>query len=146
MSLLLNPRVLLLMALLAVFAASNFTAYRKGKNDVRQEWQAATAAANDEARRLERARQSRADDAGRIAAVREAGLRADAAGAGDAVRRLRDAITARNLADESLGAATQRAATYGVLLGESAAAYRELAQTCDRHVNDLRLYIEAWPQ
>jgi hypothetical protein len=135
-----------LLAIAALLAFSHFTAYRKGKNDVRVEWMAATAAANAEARRLEQQRQRRADDAGRLAEVRERGLRADAARAGDAVDRLRDAITARNLAGESAAAASERAASLGKLLGESAAAYRDLAATCDRHVNDERTLLDAWPK
>lgn len=145
MSLLLNPRVLIALALLAILAFTHFTAYRKGAANVRLEWQASVAAANDEARRLEQARQRRADEAGRLAAAREDRLRAAAARAGDAVHGLRDAIAARNLATESCTAATERAAATGKLLGESAAAYRELAERCDRHVNDVRLLLEAWP-
>jgi hypothetical protein len=142
----LSARMWIGMALVAALAFSHFTAYRKGKHDVRVEWLAATAAANAESRRLEQQRQRRADDAGRLAEVRERSLRADAVRAGDAVDRLRDAIAARNLASESAAATAQRAATLGQLLGEGAAAYRELAATCDRHVNDLRAVLDAWPK
>lgn len=145
MSLLLSPRLWLAIILAAILGLSHFTAYRKGKNDVRMEWTASVAAANAEAQRLERARQRNVDDAARAAAARETGLRAAAARAGDAVGRLRDALTARRLADDSSGTAVVRAAALGKLLGESASAYRELAERCDRHVNDLRLLLEAWP-
>jgi len=144
-SLLLNPRVLLALVLAGALAFSHFVCYRQGKQHVRQEWQASVAAANEESRRLEQQRQRRADESERMAADRDKVLRADAARAGDAVGRLRDAIAARNRADESAAAAAERAATYGQLLGEGAAAYRELAATCDRHVNDVRLLLESWP-
>jgi prepilin signal peptidase PulO-like enzyme (type II secretory pathway) len=132
-------------AVVAALAFSHLYVYRKGKHDEKLDHVAAVAAANEDSRRLERARQSRADQAASIAAGREAGIRAAADRAGDAVRKLRDAITARNLAEESGAAAAKRAATYGELLGQSATAYRELAATCDRHVNDVRLLLEAWP-
>lgn len=145
LGLLLNPRVLIALGILALLAFTHITAYRKGENHVRIEWAAATAAANEEARGLERSRQRRAEEAGRMAAAREDRLRAGAARAAGAERGLRDAIAAERLRNESCGSANQRAATYGELLGESAAAYRELAEACDRHVNDIRLLQEAWP-
>lgn len=40
MTLLLNPRVLLVLALAALLSFTHFTAYRKGKSTVRAEWAA----------------------------------------------------------------------------------------------------------
>lgn len=141
-----NPRALIALGLAVLLAFSHLVVYRKGRHAVQLEWTASIAQANEDARKLEQQRQRRADDAGRMAADRDKVLRADAARAGDAVGRLRDAITARNLAAESGAAASERAAAYGQLLGESADALRGLAETCDRHVNDVRLLLESWPK
>lgn len=143
---LLNPRLLILLAVLAALAVSHYTMFRKGKAHVRTEWLAATASANTESRRLEQLRQSAADAAARNSATRSARILADAASAGDSVARLRDAIRARRSAEESAAAATQRADSLGELLAASAEAHRELATRCDRHVNDLRTLLEAWPK
>jgi hypothetical protein len=145
MSLLLNPRVLIALALVALLSFTHFTAYRKGKAHVRSEWTLSIAQANAEARTLEQARQRRADEAGRLAAAREDRLRLDAAGSADAVRRLRNELAASRSSEPST-AATERAATVSELLGQCAAAHRELAEKADRHVNDLRLLQEAWPK
>lgn len=145
MNLLFNWRVWVVAGLAIVLAFTHTAAYRKGESDVRTEWQVSVAAANVDARKLEHARQRRAEEAGRLAAGREADLRRAAARSVDAVRGLRDAIAAERLRNESSTAAAERAATYGELLGQSAEAYRELAATCDRHVNDVRLLLEAWP-
>lgn len=147
MSLLLNPRVLIALALAGLLAFSHFTVYRKGKANVRMEWAAATAEANSEARKLEQQRQRRADDAQALRTAREARIVSDAATARVAVGGLRDALnTANRSRDESASAAAQRAITTGQLLIESVEAHRELAATCDRHVNDLRMLLEAWPR
>lgn len=143
---LLNPRLLIALVLVAALAFSHFMAYRKGQTNVRNEWQVAVAQANSEARRLELARQSRADEAASLAAKREAGIRADAVRASDAVRGLRDALdAAQRRGSDSQAAAIARAAALGELLAASAEAHRELAQRCDRHVSDLRMLLDAWP-
>jgi hypothetical protein len=144
---LLDPRVWLaaVLAITLAFGAGYFKGNTNGRKASELAHAAAVAVAEADSRRLERARQSRADQAASIAAGREAGIRAAADRAGDAVGKLRDAITARNLAEESAASATQRAATYGELLGQGATAYRELAATCDRHVNDVRLLLDSWP-
>jgi hypothetical protein len=143
---LLNPRLWILAAIVAALAFSHFTVYRKGKANVRMEWQAATAAANIEAFKASERRQRAVDDAAKSATARQAGIRADSARAGDAVVRLRDAIAAKRNSDQSAAAANQRADTLGDLFIESVSAYRELAQTCDRHVSDVRLLLDAWPR
>ena len=143
---LLSPRLWLALGVAAALAFSHFTVYRAGKNHVRMEWAAATAVANQEAARLERARQSRVDDVVRLARTREDGLRADSVRAGDALGRLRDSINARRMAEESAAAATQRANRLGELLAESGEALREMASRCDRHVNDVRTLMDAWPK
>lgn len=125
--------------------------YGKGRTDGRKieraEHQQAVAEANAEARRMEQLRQSRADDAAAVARAREAGIRADADRARGAVGSLRDALAAAELrASESIAAADQRAAALGRLLAEGAEAHRELAERCDRHVNDVRMLLESWPR
>lgn len=143
---LLSPRLWIALALVGVLAFTHLTAYNRGKTNVQREWQAATAAANVEARQIEQHRQTAVDKAAVAATTRNAGIRADSARAGDAVSRLRDAIAARRMAEESASAATKRADTLGELLVESASVHRELAESCDRHVSDLRLLLEAWPR
>jgi hypothetical protein len=143
---LLNPRLWILAAIVAALAFSHFAAYNKGKSHVKLEWQAATAAANIEAFKASERRQRNVDVAATAATTRQAGIRADSARAGDAVVRLRDAIAAKRNSDQSAAAANQRADTLGDLFIESVSAYRELAQTCDRHVSDVRLLLDAWPR
>lgn len=147
MTFLLNPRVIACLALAAFLAFTHLSAYRKGAKNVRLEWEASVSVANQEARRLERARQDAADTAARMAAEREAGIRADAARARASVSSLRDAINhANRQREESAAAAAERAAALGELLAGSAEAHRELAERCDRHVKDIRQLLEAWPQ
>ena len=143
---LLNPRVLIVAALVAILAFTHYTAYRKGKHHVELEWKASVAAANEDALRLERARQSRVDQAARAAAAREDRLRSDASRAGDSLQRLRHAIAAHKLAEESRAAAIERADTAEQLLIESATAYRELAEKADRHATDVQTLLDAWPR
>lgn len=80
-------------------------------------------------------------------AVREVALRRDAAGARTALvglhaaadQALRDAATTH-------AACTNTAAALSDVLQQSAERYRDLGETCDRHVNDLRTLSEAWPK
>jgi hypothetical protein len=143
---LLNPRLWIAAALIAALSFSHFFVYRAGKANVRNEWQAATAAANLEARKIEQHRETVLGVAQKSAASRAVRNRADSARSGDALLGLRNAVAARRVAEESAAAAHQRADSLGELFLESVSAYRELAETCDRHVNDVRLLIEAWPK
>jgi hypothetical protein len=144
---LLNWRVLALAALVAVLATSHVIAYKKGASHVRTEWRAATAQANAEGRTLERARQSAADAAGRLAATRTNRIALDRARLGDELSGLRsDLDAARLMASQSIAAADQRANAYGVLLVKSGELLTELAQSCDRHASDVKLLLDAWPK
>lgn len=144
---LLNPRVIAVLVILAALAASHIFAYRKGSLHVRNEWAVATANANSEARRLEQARQRRADEAGVLAQARQARNLADAVRAADSSSGLRDELNAARLRSaQSLAAANQRADTLGELFLEGVEAYRELAKTCDRHLSDVRLLLDGWPK
>lgn len=147
MALLLSWRLWAAVALAGILAFSHFTAYRKGKHVVEVEWQASVAASNAESRRLEQRRQDRANEAAQIAASRDAAIRAESLRARNAAGELRDALNFANRArEESQAAAAKRASALGELLAASAEAHRELAQRCDRHVNDLRMLLEAWPK
>lgn len=146
MSFLLNPRVLIALALACLLAFSHFACYRKGKNNVRMEWAAATAAANEDARRLERARQSRADDAGRLAAAREAGIAAATRRVAGERDGLRDAVdVARERGAQSLDACRQHAATLEDVFRQCGRQLQEVAREADGHASDSLKLQQAWP-
>jgi hypothetical protein len=146
-SFLLSPRFLIGVAVVAGLAFTHYKAYRTGVTNERGVWQASVASANEEERRLERARQSRVDEAVRNSVDRQSRVLADTAGVDGELGRLRNALrTANQQREESASAAAQRASALGELLAASAQAHRELAQRCDRHVNDLRLLLDAWPK
>ena len=85
--------------------------------------------AQDEARTRERALRV----AAAAAATESDGLRAD-------VEALRG-----QLAEATREAAVERATAIGAVLQQCAARHQDLAQRCDRHVNDIRTLIDAWP-
>jgi hypothetical protein len=81
------------------------------------------------------------------AASRAVVLRRDADAARTAADGLRDDIDiATRAAATSLDACHLTATAYGRLLIASTAAYRGLAEVCDRHVQDVRTLTEAWPK
>jgi hypothetical protein len=81
------------------------------------------------------------------AAIRERGLRNDVAGARTAAISLHDAAAAAMRdASVSHAACTERAAALGDVLQASAERYRDLGETCDRHVSDIKTLIESWPK
>lgn len=147
MSLLLNWRVWVAMAVVAILTFTHLTVYRKGGNEVRTEWVASVAAANEESRRLERARQSRVDDAARVAAAAQARILADAAGARRSADGLRgDLDAARKYAAQS-GAAAERVAVLATgLLGRCTADYLAVAEAAARADGEARELRQAWPQ
>ena len=81
------------------------------------------------------------------AALRERRLRADAASSRDALvglshateQALRDAVT-------SHATCLERAAAIADVQQQSTERYRSLGETCDRHVNDIKMMQEAWPK
>ena len=144
---LLSPRLWIAAALVAALAFSHFAAYRKGKSDVRAEWAAAVAAANQEARKLEQSRQRRADEAAQLAAAREARLRTDAAHAADSLRGLRDDLnTARLFAAQSRAAAEQTAFLATELLDRCSARYIGVAEAAQRADTEARELRQGWPK
>lgn len=73
--------------------------------------------------------------------------RVAADGARNAGNGLRVATTAAVRAvREDPAACSDAAATFGELFEASAGAYRELAETCDRHVSDIQTLTESWPK
>jgi hypothetical protein len=131
----------------SALAASHFTAYRKGKHDVRVEWTASVAAANQEALRLERARQSRVDDVARIAAARAARILADAAGARRESDGLRSDLDAtRQWAAQSQAAADQALGVTTGLLGRCTALYLGVAEDAARADAEARELRQGWPE
>lgn len=145
---LLDPRLWLAfgLALALSFGAGFWKGNTHGKASVRSEWLAATAAANEEARRLEQARQRRADEAAQLASGRAKRLAADARSARSELDRLRSAVSATKPAsEESCTAASQRADTLGKLLLQSGELLTEIAGSADRHASDVKLLLDAWP-
>lgn len=82
------------------------------------------------------------DAAGRVAVIKR-----NADSLRVSVDGLRDDldVTARAAAS-TIDACNRHAATVSGLLIASATRYRELAQTCDGHVSDVKTLIQAWPK
>ena len=81
------------------------------------------------------------------ASARGAALRRDADSARMAAISLHDAAAAAMRdASVSHAACTERAAALGDVLQASAERYRDLGETCDRHVSDIKTLIESWPK
>ncbi|HYE38855.1 MAG TPA: hypothetical protein VEB23_02920 [Ramlibacter sp.] len=147
MAFLLNPRVLITLALVALLAFSHLTAYRKGKQDVRNEWAAAVAQANADARKLEQQRQRRADEAGRIAAASSQRDRAAVDRARAERDGMRDTLDAIERASrESHDAATRHLAALRAVLDQCTAEYLRMAEAAAGHARDSLMYQQAWPK
>jgi hypothetical protein len=146
-SLLLNIRVLIALAVVAALGFSHFTVYRAGKNDVRKEWLAATAAANIEANRMERARQRGVDEALAAQSRRNAGLAGDIRTARANVDSLRGTLDAtERMAASSHSAATLAVATYRNVFEQCVREYQALGEIADRHSSDAVTLRDAWPK
>lgn len=145
---LLDPRIWIAFALACAISGGIgfYKGQNYGKSAIKAEWSASVAAANKEAAQISERRSSAVGKARDAAATRATGHRVDAARAGDALQRLRDTINARDLAEQSIASANQRADTYAELFLESAGALREMAETCDRIVNDRQMLLDAWPK
>jgi hypothetical protein len=144
---LLNPRLWILAAIVAALAFSHFTVYRKGKDHVRMEWQAATAAANIEAFKASERRQRNVDDAAKTAAAREARTRLDAVNARAVAGGLRDDLSrARDYAAQSRAAAQRVADLSTELLERCTASYLAVAEAAERADSEARELRQAWPR
>lgn len=145
----LNPTLWLVA--LAILAGSSGLSYFKGRTNGIQVCEArhaaATVLANDEARKLEQARQRRADEAAKLGAAREARIRASAASAARAVGGLRDDLrTARDYAAQSRAAAERVANVATDLLGRCAERYSGVAEAAQRADSEARELRDAWPK
>ncbi len=139
-------RAAIALIFLLVLAASHWKAYTVGQNEIRLEWsEAQIADARAEAERVrqwnEQINKELAD-----AAQREQKNRRDAAASRAALLGLSHA------ADEALRAAadSHQACLAGAIasadvLKQCGSEYRGLAETCDRHVNDLKTLSNSWP-
>jgi uncharacterized membrane protein YdfJ with MMPL/SSD domain len=147
MSLLLNWRVWVFAALVAFLAFTHLTAYRHGKQNVRSEWLASVAAANEDARRLEQQRQRRADEASALVVVRQARIAADASASRMAVDGLRgDLDSLQRASAQSLDAATKSVSALSAVFEECARERVEVAQEAAGHASDSLMYQQAWPR
>lgn len=130
----------------SALAFSHFTVYRKGKQDVRTEWNESVARADREARRLENARQSRVDDVVRLGAARADADRRRAGNVDVAADRLRDTLDAVERAAKASGdAAAKTTAALGADLRSCLAEYRSLGKDAAGFASDSLTYQEAWP-
>lgn len=82
------------------------------------------------------------DAAGRVAVIKRNSdsLRVSVDGLRD------DLDVTRRAAASTIDACNRHAATVSGLLITSATRYRELAQTCDGHVSDVKTLIDSWPK
>jgi septal ring factor EnvC (AmiA/AmiB activator) len=108
----------------------------------------AIAQANTEAAQRTAALQSQVTKAQNEAKKRETELRAAAAGAAAESDGLRGDIARYRdtLASATDAARTERVAAVATVLGHCADRYQVLSERADRHVNDLRTMIDAWPK
>lgn len=104
--------------------------------------------ATREARAQESARFKGVQDAQAAAQTRAQVARRDADRARSELDRMRDTLSATRggVPGESPGACAVRADAAGELLAQCAGAYLSMAGIADRHANDARTLIEAWPK
>lgn len=134
-------------AVVAGLTFSHDYVYRKGKHNEKLVHAAAVAAANEDARRLERARQSRADQAAAIAASREAGIRAAADRARSERDSLRDDLSAAlDWASQSHSSAQQVASRAAAVVEACSRALVGVAEYADRADGEARQLRQAWPE
>ena len=104
--------------------------------------------ATREARAQESARFKGVQDAQAAAQTRAQVARRDADRARSELDRMRDTLSATRggVPGESTAACAQRADAAADVLAQCAAAYLSMAGIADRHANDARTLIEAWPK
>lgn len=104
--------------------------------------------ANTEAANEATALRNQVIEAQNEAKKREIALRAAADAAAGESDGLRDDIAAMRvqLQQSTREAAIERASAIGAVLQQCAARHQDLAQRCDRHVNDIQTMIDAWPK
>lgn len=140
----------LLLAIAAAFAATScrlsvdFDAQKLALATLQME----VAKANAHAASMAASLQSSVVKAQNDAKAREIPLRAAAAAARSESDGLRNDLQAMraSFATASRDSAIERAAAIGDVLGQCAIQHQSLAERCDRHVNDLKTLIDAWPK
>lgn len=117
-------------------------------NQIRAAQAEAVNTATREARAQESARFKGVQDAQAAAQTRAQVARRDADRARSELDRMRDTLSATRggVPGESTAACTQRADAGADVLAQCAAAYLSMAGIADRHANDARTLIEAWPK
>lgn len=146
-----NPLILsaLIAAALSAGSAYQIQEWRYGakeKDRVKKEAVQALVAQR-ELRLLESSRTSAVVAAQNDAARRAAGLRRDADGARVALVSLHDAAaTAMREARSSHEACLVRADALGDVLARCGERHQTLAETCDRHVSDIKTLTDSWPK
>ena len=155
LKLLLNWRLWAGLGVMAALAYAGHCLYSAGQDSIRVKWnedRLAQAEARskliDEHRAQEQAWQDQLNQERRNAVQREITLRSEARDAFTASDelRLQAAALARRLATQDPGTASADAATsLGELLATCSNRYTELAEVCDRHVNDLKTLTGSWP-
>ena len=117
-------------------------------NQIRAAQAEAVNTATREARAQESARFKGVQDAQAAAQTRAQVARRDADRARSELDRMRDTLSATRggVPGESTAACTQRADAAADVLAQCGAAYLSMAGIADRHANDARTLIEAWPK
>lgn len=119
-----------------------------GRDEVRAEWDRATAVAEKAARAQTEDWRSQREAAATEGAKREETIRSLAASSAAAAGGLRDAVAKinRGMPDYSADALRALTGTYGQLLDECAGRRREVAEEAERLNSEKRTLIEAWPK
>jgi len=117
-------------------------------NQIRAAQAEAVNTATREARAQESARFKGVQDAQAAAQTRAQVARRDADRARSELDRMRDTLSATRggVPGESTAACAVRADAGADVLAQCAAAYLSMAGIADRHANDARTLIEAWPK
>jgi len=140
----------ILAALIAFAGGWKVQGWRLGEqiNQIKAAQLEAVSTAVREARAQESARFKGVQDAQAAAQTRAQVARRDADRARSELDRLRDelASTRGGVPGESTAACAVRADAGADVLAQCAAAYLSMAGIADRHANDARTLIEAWPK
>lgn len=155
LSLLLNPRALIALAVALVLAYTHTVAYRSGSGSVQAEWDAdkskqaiAALEASEQARAREQQIQNQVMEAINAAQKRTQQAKALATAATRSVHSLREQIADadRRLSTASIDAVRQYSATAGALLEDCTRAYRDMAGEAGGHASDSLMLQESWPE
>ena len=140
----------LLGASIAAVGAWQVQNWRYGEQmaEIRHDQAVASKEAEKFARQAETQRRSDVDEAIRNSTVRAIAARRDADAARSELDRMRDTLSATRggVPGESTAACAVRADAGADVLAQCAAAYLSMAGIADRHANDARTLIEAWPK